>query len=153
MTRFDLSPLFRSTVGFDRLNRLLDASLDVSEGPSYPPYNIEKLDESQYRITMAVAGFSEGDIDIVEADGTLQITAKSRDEENETQYLHRGIAARAFQRRFALAEYVNVVKAGLENGLLHIELERRLPEEKKPRNIPVQSGSAKRARLVGKKAA
>lgn len=153
MTPFDLSPLFRSTVGFDRLNRLLDASFEASDGPVYPPYNIEKLDDDRYRITMAVAGFGEDDIDLVEQDGTLQVTAKGREEDRgDVQYLHRGIAGRAFKRRFALAEHVFVVSAGLENGLLQIELERKLPEAMKPRTIQI-AHAGKTRRLVGKKAA
>ncbi len=153
MTPFDLTPLFRSTVGFDRLNRLVDASFETSDGPVYPPYNIEKLDDDKYRITMAVAGFGLDDIDLVEQDGTLLVTTKGREEKRgDVQYLHRGIAGRAFKRRFALAEHVFVIGAGLENGLLHIELERQLPEAKKPRTIKIERPS-KQHRLVGKKAA
>ncbi|MCZ6603518.1 MAG: Hsp20 family protein [Alphaproteobacteria bacterium] len=152
MTPFDLSPLFRSTVGFDRLSRLIDASFDAGDGASYPPYNIEKLDDDQYRITMAVAGFGEDELDIVEQEGTLVVTAKGRDENKDGHYLHRGIAARAFQRRFALAEHVYVVAANLENGLLHIDLERKLPDAMKPRNIPILR-HGQTDRLVGKKAA
>jgi molecular chaperone IbpA len=136
MRTYDLSPLFRSTIGFDRLGRLLDASL-ATESVTYPPYNIEKLDENAYRLTMAVAGFGEKDIDITLQDNALTVSGKAEAEPETVQYLHRGIAGRAFERRFQLADHVEVEGARLENGLLHVELARRIPETLKPRKIEI----------------
>ncbi|MEI7606844.1 MAG: Hsp20 family protein [Rhodospirillaceae bacterium] len=142
MRTFDLSPLYRSTVGFDHLTRILDG-LQVSDGgQSYPPYNIEKLGEDAYRIAIAVAGFSAGDIEIVAAEGQLSVKGKAKTEDDKATYLYRGIAARAFERRFQLADYVVVTGARLENGMLQIELERQVPEALKPRSIPINTGSA-----------
>lgn len=138
MRTFDLSPLFRSTVGFDNLSRMLDAATRVGEAAfSYPPYNIEKLDEDDYRITMAVAGFAEADLDIQVHDHTLIITGKSNREDGQVQYLHRGIAGRSFERRFELAEFIRVAGAALVDGLLHVDLKREIPEQKKPRTITI----------------
>ena len=137
MATYDLSPLFRSTIGFDRLGRLLEASLTATDGVTYPPYNIEKRGENAYRITMAVAGFGEGDIDITAQDNTLTIRGKAQPEAEDAQYLYRGIAGRAFERRFQLADHVEVENARLENGLLHVELVRRIPEALKPRKIEI----------------
>lgn len=143
MRTFDLSPLFRSTVGFDRLARLLDSAQRVDEQTfSYPPYNIEKLSEDNYRITMAVAGFSPEDIDITTEEQSLIISGRSRKEEEETQYLHRGIAGRSFERRFDLAEHIRVTDASLDNGLLHVGLKREVPEMLKPRRIPIANESS-----------
>jgi molecular chaperone IbpA len=139
MRTYDLSPLFRSTIGFDRLSRLIDSSL-AADTVAYPPYNIEKLGENAYRITMAVAGFGEGDIDITVQDNALTIQGKAQAEPEGAQYLHRGIAGRAFERRFQLADHVEVDGARLENGLLHVELVRRIPETLKPRKIEIASG-------------
>ncbi len=139
-TTFDLTPLHRSTIGFDRLTRLLEQSLNGETGNGFPPYNIERLDEDRYRITMAVAGFSQDDLDINLQDGALTIRGKAsraEEEDEERRLLYRGIATRAFERRFQLADYVEVVGADLENGLLHVELERRVPERLKPRSIPI----------------
>ena len=136
MRTYDLSPLFRSTIGFDRLGRLLETSL-ATDGVAYPPYNIEKVGENAYRITMAVAGFGEGDIDITSQDNTLTIRGKAQAEPETAQYLYRGIAGRAFERRFQLADHVEVEAARLENGLLHVELARRIPEALKPRKIEI----------------
>jgi molecular chaperone IbpA len=137
----DLSPLFRSTVGFDRMSRLFeDAFSDVT--PGYPPYNIEKHGENDYRIVMAVAGFSANDVKVVAKENTLLVEGKQADKPNGTQYLHRGIAARAFERRFELADHIQVTGAKLENGLLVIELKREIPEALKPRVIPIQNGKA-----------
>lgn len=139
----DLTPLFRSTVGFDRMGRLLDTAFN-SEAPSYPPYNIEKVADDQYRVTMAVAGFDESDLDITQNNNTLIVTGEQEKDEAESRYLHRGIATRAFQRQFELADHVNVIDASLENGLLVIELKREVPEELKPRKIAIgTSGGAK----------
>jgi molecular chaperone IbpA len=143
MRAFDFSPLFRSTVGFDRLFDLIDSYAEQSNG--YPPYNIERSDESHYRITLAVAGFAEKDLDVEVRDGVLTVTGK-RDESEKAEdkgYLYQGIAGRAFERRFQLAEHVEVRNARLENGLLHVDLERLIPEEKKPRRITINAPGAK----------
>ena len=141
MRNFDFSPLFRSSVGFDRVSRLLEtAQLADDPGASYPPYNIERLDENQYRITMAVAGFSETDLDIVAENGTLTIRSKAKQEPEKTNYLYRGIAGRSFERRFQMADHILVTGASLENGLLHVNLERQVPEQLKPRSIPITRG-------------
>lgn len=144
MRTYDLSPLFRSSVGFDRLSRLIEAS-QASDAVTYPPYNIEKLDENAYRITMAVAGFGEGDVDITVENNALTVKGKAQPEPEGTQYLHRGIAGRAFERRFQLAEHVEVQTARLVNGLLHIELVRRIPEALKPRKIEVVAANSQPA--------
>lgn len=137
MTTFDFSPLFRSTVGFDRMQRMLEAASRADEANGYPPYNIEKMEENAYRITMAVAGFSEADIDIEVKDGVLVVTGKQAEDQAERTFLHRGIAGRAFRRSFQLADHVKVQGAGLENGLLHIDLAREIPEAMKPRKIAI----------------
>ncbi|MEO0328974.1 MAG: Hsp20 family protein [Pseudomonadota bacterium] len=138
MRAIDYSPLFRSTVGFDRLFSLLD---DMSKGEntqSYPPYNIERTGEDDYRITMAVAGFTEDEISIEAKQNALTVTAeKSEDEEGQNEVLFRGIAARSFERRFQLADHVEVNGAALENGLLHIDLRREIPEAMKPRKVSI----------------
>ncbi|MBG06733.1 MAG: heat-shock protein [Rhodospirillaceae bacterium] len=143
MRSFDLSPLFRTTVGFDRMARALDTLSDEPTN-SFPPYNIESTGEDAYRITMAVAGFGENDIDITAQDATLVVSGRidRSGEAEERKFLHRGIAERAFERRFNLAEHVVVTNAALENGLLHIDLVREVPEEKKPKKIAI-SGNAK----------
>lgn len=144
MRAFDLSPLFRSTVGFDRLFDMLDQAPQFDSGQGYPPYNIERTGETHYRITLAVAGFAEKDLDVEVREGVLSVQGKRADEdESQTNYLHRGIAGRAFERRFQLAENVEVRGARLENGLLHIELERIVPEEKKPRRIAIGGADVK----------
>jgi len=145
MRHYDLSPLYRSTVGFDRLFSLLDqsASFDGS-APTYPPYNIERRSENGYRITVAVAGFGQDDIAIEVKENTLTIRGERKDEraEKTSEMLHQGIAARAFERRFQVADYVQVTGAALENGLLHVDLVREIPEAKKPRMIPITTGSS-----------
>ena len=143
MTSFDFSPFYRSTVGFDRLFSRLD-NMVGQEAKTYPPYNIEKTGENAYRITIAVAGFAEGEIAIESKENALTIKgAKPADNgDAKREFLHRGIAERAFDLRFQLAEYVEVSGASLENGLLHIELKRELPESKKSRQIPI-NGTAK----------
>lgn len=142
MRHFDLSPLYKSTVGFDRLATLFD-SLAPMDGdtPTYPPYNIERLGESQYRITMAVAGFAEKDINIDVKENAITIRGGQEKPENGGEFLHRGIATRAFERRFQLADYVEVKGAQLENGLLHVDLVRELPEAMKPRSIEITTSS------------
>jgi molecular chaperone IbpA len=144
MRAFDLSPLFRSTVGFDRLFDMLDAAPQYESGQAYPPYNIERTGENHYRITLAVAGFAEKDLEVEVREGVLTVQGKRAEEkEGETAYLHRGIAGRAFERRFQLAENVEVKGARLENGLLHVDLERVVPEEKKPRRIQIGGAEVK----------
>ena len=140
MRSFDFSPLFRSTVGFDRMFDMLDQVADTSQG--YPPYNIERTSDDRYRITVAVAGFGEKDINVEVRDGLLTVTGKREDSDKQS-YLYHGIAGRAFERRFQLAEHVEVKGAGLENGLLHVDLERRVPEEKKPRRIAINGSQLK----------
>lgn len=144
MRTIDFAPLYRSTVGFDRLFDLLDsASGFETEAVAYPPYNIERLDENEYRITMAVAGFTQDDIKIDVKEQSLTIRGDKKPEEKERQYLHRGIAARAFERRFQLADHVEVRGADLKDGLLHIDLVRNVPERLKPRTIPIGASAPK----------
>ena len=140
MRSFDFSPLFRSTVGFDRLFDMIDQVAESSQG--YPPYNIERTSDNQYRITVAVAGFGEKDLNVEVRDGLLTVTGKREDSDKQS-YLYHGIAGRAFERRFQLAEHVEVKGAGLENGLLHVDLERIVPEEKKPRRIAINAPELK----------
>ena len=153
MHNFDLSPLFRTSVGFDRLNNLFDAALHIDEAPSYPPYNIEKLDADRYSITMAVAGFSEADVEVLVKDNTLTVNGKIEDAEEAKSYLYRGIAGRAFNRSFQIADHIKVTGAELDNGLLHIELIREIPEEMRPRRIAIGNSKAKSRILSHKKAA
>lgn len=139
MRHVDFSPLYRSTVGFDRLFTMLDSLGQPENGQTYPPYNIERTGENAYRITMAVAGFAEDDLTIEAKANVLKVAgAKAEDSQDaDREYLHRGIASRAFERRFQLADYVEVTGAHLENGLLHIDLEREIPESMKPRKIEI----------------
>ena len=153
MHNFDLSPLFRTSVGFDRLNNLFDAALHIDEAPSYPPYNIEKLDADRYSITMAVAGFGEADVEVLAKDNTLTVNGKIGDAEEAKSYLYRGIAGRAFNRSFQIADHIKVTGAELDNGLLHIELIREIPEEMRPRRIAIGNSKAKSKILSHKKAA
>ena len=143
MTNFDFTPLFRSTIGFDRLSRLVDQAM-LDDGPSYPPYNIEKTGDDAYRISMAVAGFGEDDINIVAQENTLTVSGKAKQAEEKAEFLYRGIAGRAFERRFQLADHIKVVGAQLVNGLLHVDLVREVPEAKRPRTIKIESGAAPR---------
>ncbi|MEO1198714.1 MAG: Hsp20 family protein [Pseudomonadota bacterium] len=143
MRTMDFAPLYRSTVGFDRLVSMLDA-IHGPEGQSgFPPYNIERTDENAYRISMAVAGFAEADLDIQVKEGTLTIRGEkaAEDKADERQFLHRGIAERSFERRFQLADHVEVDTAALENGLLHVDLKRNLPEAMKPRSIAITTAN------------
>ena len=138
MRTFDLAPLYRSTVGFDRLFSMLDQVSGFDSGPTYPPYNIERTGENDYRISVAVAGFSENELSIESKENTLTIKGeKQAKEENNGEVLYQGIAARAFERVFQLADFVQVKGASLENGLLHVELVREIPEAKKPRQIAI----------------
>lgn len=155
MRTYDLSPLHRFTVGFDRMSRLLDTAARLDEtASSYPPYNIEKQDEDTYRVSLAVAGFREEDLTVTVEDGSLLIAGRiekpARTEgDGETagapSFLHHGIATRAFERRFQLADHIKVTGATLENGLLHVDLVREVPEEKKPRRIEIASHGGARA--------
>ncbi len=151
MRSYDLSPLFRSTIGFDRWADLFEAANRVNPSAStFPPYNVEKRGDDAYRLIMAVAGFGETDIDVTVRENLLVISGKLEDsKETDTSYLHRGIANRAFERRFNLAEHVNVADARLANGLLVIDLVREVPEAKRPRRIEIHTGKA----IENKKAA
>jgi len=152
MRTYDLSPLYRSTVGFDRLFGMLD-SVTNGEAQPYPPYNIERTGENAYRVTLAVAGFGEGDLDIQSKENVLTVKGeKSEEKQEDREVLYRGIAARAFERRFQLADHVEVTGASLENGLLHIDLVREIPEAMKPRKIAIGGVKAK-ARQIDAKAA
>ncbi|MFS4439355.1 Hsp20 family protein [Paracoccaceae bacterium GXU_MW_L88] len=141
MRNYDLSPLYRSTVGFDRLAGLLDAALSADNGSGYPPYNIEKTGENDYRITLATAGFADADLEIESRDGQLVVKGRIEDKDEERTFLHRGIAARAFEKRFQLADHVRATGAFTENGLLHIDLVREVPEAKRPRKIEIGKGA------------
>jgi molecular chaperone IbpA len=133
--RIDYSPFYRSTVGFDRLLNLIDSASDQG----YPPYNIERSDENNYRVTVAVAGFAEKDLSVDVKDRVLTVSGKKEETTDKSSFLHQGIAGRAFERSFQLAEHVEVKAARLENGLLHVDLERIVPEEKKPRRIAINA--------------
>ena len=153
MRTYDFSPLFRSTVGFDRLARVLD-SVAGEQAPSYPPYNIEKTGEDAYRITMAVAGFGDADLDIHTRENKLVIAGKIErgDDTEGRSFLHRGIAGRSFERQFSLADHIKVAAASLENGLLHVDLVREVPEAMKPRSIEIKSVDGKTKKLEKKAA-
>ena len=152
MRTFDLAPLYRSTVGFDRLFSLLDQVSGVDAAPSYPPYNIERTGENAYRITLAVAGFTEGDLSIETKENTLTIRGEKQKAESSGEVLYQGIAGRAFERRFELADHVEVKGATLQNGLLHVDLVREIPETMKPRQIPIGTGAGS-AKVIDAKAA
>jgi len=149
MSRLDLTPLFRSTVGFDHLASLVESANRV-EQPAYPPYNIERIGEDEYRVSMAVAGFSEAELDIQSERNVLAVSGTKATVTEEREYLFRGIAARNFERKFQLADHVKVVGANLEDGLLHIELVREVPEAMKPRKISI-GGSSERRVIEGAK--
>lgn len=153
MRHYDFSPLYRSTVGFDRFASLLDQVTSTDNGSnSYPPYNIEKTAEDAYRITLAVAGFSDNELSIEAKEGQLVISGKKAPAEGEVSYLHRGIAERAFERRFQLADHVKATGAVTENGLLHVDLVREVPEALKPRNIEIAKAPKKKIKAVTKAA-
>ena len=142
MTHLDLTPFYRSAIGFDRMANLVDGLFQTPDNsqPNWPPYNIEKKGEAQYGITMAVAGFSEDDLDIVIHEQKLIITGKIAEndtEEESPEYLYRGIATRQFERRFQLADFIHIKGASLQDGLLHIDLEREVPDAMKPRKIDI----------------
>ena len=150
MRHFDLSPLYRSTVGFDRMFNLIDSLGQVDNGNAYPPYNIERTGENAYRVTMAVAGFGQDDLDIEVKENTLSIRGQKSETEAEKgrEFLHQGIASRAFERRFQLADHVEVKGASLEHGLLHVDLEREIPEAMKARTISIANGTRKAKQKV-----
>lgn len=150
MRTLDLTPLYRSAIGFDRLASLFDEAARV-DTPAYPPYNIELVDENKYCITMAVAGFSENELEVEVEGDSLKVSGRKEKDEEAKKYLHQGIAARNFERRFNLADHVEVRGARVENGLLHIDLERVIPEAMKPRKIEIEH--KKSHRLFGDKAA
>ena len=141
-TAFDFSPLFRSTIGFDHMADLLERAMRVQGADNWPPYNIEKTGEDAYRITMALAGFTPEEIEVVTTPNLLTVSAHKGQGDEGVQYLHRGIATRSFKRTFELADYVKVADAKLENGLLVIELVREVPEAMKPRRIEIKAGEA-----------
>lgn len=147
MRNFDFAPLYRSTVGFDQIANLMDRALSTESGQNtYPPYNIEKLEDDAYRISIAVAGFADADLSVEVRDRALIVSARKADEDTNTTYLHRGIATRAFERRFHLADHVVVTGASHADGMLHIEMERQMPDALKPRQIQIASTS----RAIGK---
>jgi molecular chaperone IbpA len=150
MRTYDLTPFYRSTVGFDRLFSLLDqATADGS--PGYPPYNIERTGENAYRISVAVSGFAPNELSLVAKENTLTIKGEKATQDNgkdTAEVLYRGIAARAFERVFQLADFVQVKNASLENGLLHVDLVREIPEAKKPRSIPISTGATATAQVI-----
>ncbi len=151
MRHVDFSPLYRSTVGFDRLFTMLDSLAQPDNGQTYPPYNIERTGDDAYRIVMAVAGFSDSEISIEAHRNVLTIKGDRAEEQKEgSEVLYRGIAARAFERRFQLADHVDVVGAQLKNGLLHIDLKRNIPEEMKPRRIEIAAGAQKAKQIEAK---
>src|SRR6056297_3575273 len=153
MRNFDLAPLYRATVGFDQIADLLDRVMasDMSQ-PSYPPYNIEKTADDAYRISIAVAGFSADDLTVEVKDGALFVSARKSGDDGDRTYLHRGIATRAFERRFQLADHVRVTGAAHADGMLHIDLEREMPEALKPRRIEIANGDAVEKDVVDAKA-
>jgi len=154
MDRFDFSPLFRSTIGFDRLARLVDSATRVdSTALAYPPYNIETTGEDSYRLTMAVAGFAQDELDITVHENTLIVTGKAKQEDENGRYLHRGIARRAFERRFSLADHIKVNGASLDNGLLHVDLVREVPEAMKPRTIKIEGSEPSHPQVTEQKQA
>ena len=154
MDRFDFSPLFRSTIGFDRLARLVDSATRVDDtAVAYPPYNIEKTGEDSYRLTMAVAGFSQDEIDITVHENTLHVTGKATRQDENGRYLHRGIARRAFERRVSLADHLKVTGASMDNGLLHVDLVREVPEAMKPRTIKIAGSAPTHKQVTDQKAA
>jgi molecular chaperone IbpA len=139
---YDFAPLFRTAIGFDRLARLVDTAQEAAAAPAYPPYNIEKTGEDSYRLSMAVAGFAPSDLDVTVRDNTLLVSGRVAGEASKSELLYRGIAGRAFERRFALADHIVVEGASLENGLLHVGLKRVVPEALKPRKVEIATAPA-----------
>ena len=149
MRSVDLTPLLRATVGFDRMMNLLDAQTRLDQGDGYPPYNIEKIGEDTYRITMAVAGFGEDDLDVTVKENSLTIKGKKAEgEPDKVKYLYRGIATRSFERRFELADHIKVTGARLDNGVLSLELVREVPEAMKPRTIKIAGSRAQKPQVI-----
>jgi len=149
MRSVDLTPLMRATVGFDRMMNLLDAQTRLDQGDGYPPYNIEKLGEDNYRITMAVAGFGEADLDVTVKENSLTIKGKKAEgEPDKVKYLYRGIATRSFERRFELADHIKVTGGRLDNGVLSLELVREVPEAMKPRTIKIAGSRAQKPQVI-----
>lgn len=144
---YDFAPLFRTAIGFDRLARLVDTAANVPSGAAYPPYNIEKTGDSDYLLTMALAGFASENVDVTLADNTLVIRGSVPERSDRGEMLHRGIATRAFERRFVLADHIEIGEAHLDNGLLTISIKRITPEALKPRHIPISSGVGNNAVL------
>ena len=155
MTNIDLTPLYRTMVGFDRMANMIDTATRLDGAQGYPPYNIERVDENAFAIEIAVAGFTEGDLDIETKEGLLTVAAKKGEAEdgNGREFLHRGIAQRSFIRRFQLADHVIVTGANLDNGILRIELVREIPEEKKVRKISIGAPERPEPKLIGEKKA
>lgn len=157
MLNYDFSPFYRSTVGFDRLLTLLDKAAGAENAQTYPPYNIERTGENNYRITLAVAGFAENELSVETKEGVLTIRGAKdgapKSENDKREMLYQGIAARAFERRFHLADHVSAVRAAVENGLLHVELVREVPEAQKPRTIAIQTNSPKTFEVAASKQA
>ncbi len=141
--KFDLTPLYSHTVGYDRFGSLLDAAFNAErQNAGYPPYDIELVGENKYSITLAVAGFNENEIDVQLEQGVLTVRGKKDDQKKDSRYLHRGIASRSFERKFNLADHVEVVNAQLDSGLLHVSLQKEIPDAMKPRKIPVNAIAA-----------
>lgn len=139
---YDFAPLFRTAIGFDRLARLVDSAAESGSAPTYPPYNIERTGDDSYRLTMAVAGFGTDDLEMVVRENTLVISGRVKAEAQKGEVLYRGIAGRAFERRFALADHIQVDGADLQNGLLHVGLKRVVPEALKPRRVSIGTAQA-----------
>jgi molecular chaperone IbpA len=159
--RYDFTPLYRSTIGFDRLLDTFGRQLDADAAPGWPPYDIERVSEDAYRISLAVAGFAPDEIELIQKENELTVTGRKIAKDETTQYLHRGIANRAFKQTFNLAEHVKVVEASQENGLLVISLKREVPEALKPRRIeitsaaqpPAQDNNSNQSERIGRRAA
>ena len=149
MRNFDLAPLYRATVGFDQIADMMDRVLSSDMGqPTYPPYNIEKTADDAYRISIAVAGFADSDLSVEVKDGALIVSARKAEDDSDRTFLHRGIATRAFERKFQLADHVKVTGASHADGMLHIDLVREVPEALKPRRIEIASGDASEKDVV-----
>lgn len=148
MRTFDLSPLMRSSIGFDHLNRLMDSATQRDTTSTFPPYNIEKFSEDAYQISIAVAGFSPDELDITLTDGVLVVSGNSKeDDDDDTRFLHRGIAKRSFERRFQLAETIEVLDASFDHGMLKVDLKRVVPEHLLPRSIKIKQDKAKGSKI------
>lgn len=153
MRNMDLSPLYRTIVGFDRVANLIEAAARQEQAPNWPPYNVIQASDDEYRIEIAVAGFGENDLDIEIKEGLLSVSGDKKTPNEENKYLHRGIAERAFERKFQLADHVKVINANLQNGLLIIDLRREIPESAKPRKIKIGETQEAKLELVNDKAA